>query len=139
VAGGGLGWHRGAVGFLFWRLGQQVDTGDEKEEEREQQGNTEEGRGKWLGACVGWAWGGQGGAPGRTRELSGPTHFGLKSETRMDARGHVWTALFVWVAPLDRVLYPRRRIRTRGGRMGRPAGDALSCFYRESMVMMHCT
>jgi hypothetical protein len=44
-------------------------------------------RGKWLGASVGWARGGQGGGRERTRALSGPTHFGPKSETGMDACG----------------------------------------------------
>jgi hypothetical protein len=91
---------------------------------------TQGGEGKMAWTSVGWARGGQGGARGRTRGLSRPTHFGPKSETRMGARGRLWIALSVWVAPLDRVLCPRERIRTRGGRMGRPAGDALmlSCF-----------
>jgi hypothetical protein len=63
VASGGLGWRQGAVegGVSFWRSGQQADTsdghggaGNRKEEERAQ-GNTGEGRGKQLGASVGWA------------------------------------------------------------------------------------
>jgi hypothetical protein len=49
-------------GLLFCGRGRQADTGggragagDRKEEERAQQGNTGEGRWKWLGASVGWA------------------------------------------------------------------------------------
>jgi hypothetical protein len=66
------------------------------------------------------------GTHGRTRVLSGPTHFGPKSEAEMGARGHVWTALSVWVVPLGRLLCPRGRVRTRGVCLGQPAGDALT-------------
>jgi hypothetical protein len=51
-------------------------------------------------ASVGWAWGGQEGRGGRTRALSGPTHFGPKSEAKMGAHGQARTVLFVWVEPL---------------------------------------
>jgi hypothetical protein len=51
-------------------------------------------------ASVGWARGGQEGRGGRTRALSGPTHFGPKSEAEMGAHGHDRTALSVWVGPL---------------------------------------
>jgi hypothetical protein len=134
VAGGGLGWRRGAVegGASFWRSGQQADTSDGrggadngKEEERAQ-GNTGEGRGKQLGASVGWAQGGQGGVRERTRGLSGSMHFGPKSETRVGARGCLRKTLSVWVALLGRVFCLRGRVRMRGGRLSRPAGDALS-------------
>jgi hypothetical protein len=37
---------------------------------------------------------------GRTRVLSGPTHFGPKSEAEMGARGQYRTVLSVWVGPL---------------------------------------
>jgi hypothetical protein len=79
VPTGGLGWRQGAVegGASFWRLGQQADidggrggAGDGKEEERAQQGNKGEGRWKWLGASVGWARGGQGGARDDVRAVS---------------------------------------------------------------------
>jgi hypothetical protein len=84
TAGGDPGWPRGEVGLVYWRLGQQVGTGDGrggddegKEEGREGQGNTREGWGKWLGASVGWARGGQEGrAGGRlgcpSRRISSP-------------------------------------------------------------------
>jgi hypothetical protein len=53
-------------------------------------------------ASVGWAQGGSGqeGRGGRTRALSGPTHFEPKSEAEMGAREHNRTALSVWVGPL---------------------------------------
>jgi hypothetical protein len=89
-----------------------------------QQGNI--GEGKWFGASVGWARGGQGGGRERTRGLSGPTHFGPKSETGMGAHGRLRTTLSIWVAPLGRVFCPRGRVRTQGGRLRRPAGDALT-------------
>jgi hypothetical protein len=88
---------------------------------RETQGR----RGKWLGASVGWARGGPGGGGERTRMLSGPTRFGPKSETEMGARGRLRTSLSVWVAPLGCVFCPRGHIRTQGGRLCRPDGDAL--------------
>jgi hypothetical protein len=50
-------------------------------------------------ASIGWARGGQEGRGGRTRALSGPTHFGLKSEAEMGTRGQARTALSVWVGP----------------------------------------
>jgi hypothetical protein len=65
------------------------------------------------------------GAHERTRGLSGPTHFGPKSEIGMGPRGRLRTALSVWVIPLGRVFCPRERVRTRGGRLRRPTGDAL--------------
>jgi hypothetical protein len=62
----------------------------------------------------------------RTRGLSGPTHFEPKSETGMGAHGRLQTTLSVWVTPLDRVFCPRRRVRTQGGHLRRPTGDALA-------------
>jgi hypothetical protein len=51
-------------------------------------------------ASVGWARGGQEGHAGRTRALSGPTHFKPKSEAEIGAHGQARTALSVWVRPL---------------------------------------
>jgi hypothetical protein len=45
----------------------------------------------------------------------------------MGARGHLRTALSVWVAPLDRVFCPRGRVRMQGGHLRQPDGDALKC------------
>jgi hypothetical protein len=42
-------------------------------------------------ASVGWARGGQEGRGGRTHVLSGSTHFGPKSEAKMDAHGQART------------------------------------------------
>jgi hypothetical protein len=43
----------------------------------------------------------------------------------MGARERLQTALSVWVAPLSRAFCPRGRVQTRGGRLRRPAGDAV--------------
>jgi hypothetical protein len=51
-------------------------------------------------ASAGWARGGQEGRGGRTRALSGLTHFGPKSEAEMGAHGQARTVLSVWVGPL---------------------------------------
>jgi hypothetical protein len=51
-------------------------------------------------ASVGLARGGQEGRGGRMRALSGPTHFGPKSEAEMGARGQDRTVLSIWVRPL---------------------------------------
>jgi hypothetical protein len=51
-------------------------------------------------ASVGWASGGQEGRGRRTRAMSGPTHFGPKSEAEMGAHGQARTALSVWVGSL---------------------------------------
>jgi hypothetical protein len=92
----------GRRGFFSGGRGRQADVGgrrggagDGKEEERAQQGNTGEegemacslcrlGLGRTRRGCE------------RTCGLSGPTHFGPKSETEMDARGRLRTALSVW-------------------------------------------
>jgi hypothetical protein len=131
VVGGG-----GRRAFCFWRFGRKVDTGgarggagDGKEEERERQGNT--GGEVWEMVWCLYRLG-----PGQTRGtrgLSGPMHFGPKSETGMDARGHVPTALSVWIAPLGHVFSPREHVRTAGGHLGRPAEDALR------PTSMHCS
>jgi hypothetical protein len=118
-------------GLLFGGRGRRADAdggrgGDGKEEARTQQKNTGEERGKWLGAPVGWARGGQRRGRERMRGLSGPTHFGPKFETGMSARGRLWIALSVWVAPLGRVFCPRGRVRTRGDHLSWPAGYALT-------------
>jgi hypothetical protein len=50
---------------------------------------------------VGWARDRQEGRGGRTHALSGPTHFGPKSEAEMGAHGQARTVLSVWVGPLS--------------------------------------
>jgi hypothetical protein len=80
-------------------------------------------------ASAGWARGGQEGRGGRTCALSGPTHFEPKSKAEMGAHGQARTALSVWVGPLGcgfPIFCLRGHIRTRSGRLGQPAGDALS-------------
>jgi hypothetical protein len=52
-------------------------------------------------ASAGWARGGQEGRGGRTRRLSGPTHLGPKSETKIGVHGQARTMLSVWIGPLD--------------------------------------
>jgi hypothetical protein len=95
-------------GLVFWWLGQQVGTGggrggagEGKEEGREGQGNTGEEWGKWLGYLCRLGPGRIRGTCGRTRRLSGPTHFGPKSKTEMGTRGYIRTTLSVWIIPLD--------------------------------------
>jgi hypothetical protein len=119
-------------GFLFGGRERQADAGggrggasDGKEEERAA-GKHRGGEGKWFGASIGWARGGQGGGHERMRGLSGTTHFGPKSETGMGAHGRLRITLSIWVALLDRVFCPRGRVRTQGGHLRRPARDALT-------------
>jgi hypothetical protein len=133
VVGGGLGLRRDAVegGASFWRSGAASGRRRWAWRHRRRKGGGEHaagkhrgGWGKWLGASVGWAQGGQGGRE-RTCGLFGPTHFGPKSEIGMDARERLRTTLSVWVTPLGRVFCLRGRVRMRSGRLRRPGGDAL--------------
>jgi hypothetical protein len=133
VAGGGLGRRQGVVegGASFWWSGAASGRQRWAWQRRRWKGGRARaagkhkgGGGKWLGASVGWALGGQGRRE-RTRGLSGPMHFGPKSETGMGARGRLRTTLSVWVASLGRVFCPHERVRTRSGRLRRPGGDAL--------------
>jgi hypothetical protein len=115
-------------GLHFGGRGRQADAGagrggagDGKEEERAQQGTTGEDGGNGLESMSAGP-----GADKRTRGLSGPMHFGPKSETGMGAHGRLRTTLSVWVAPVGHVFYPRGLVRTQGGCLHRPTGDALS-------------
>jgi hypothetical protein len=54
-------------------------------------------------------------------ELSELTYFGPKYEAEIGARRRVRTVLSVWIEPVDQLLCPHRRVRTRGVCLGRPA------------------
>jgi hypothetical protein len=55
-------------------------------------------------AFVAWARGGQEGSTVGRVGYPGQCIFGPKSEAEMGARGHLWTMVFVWVAPLGQLL-----------------------------------
>jgi hypothetical protein len=75
-----------------------------RERRRDASGRARQGRGGEMPQCLCRLGPGRTrGTCGRTRALFELTHFGSKSEAKMDARGHVQTTLSIW---MDRVAEP---------------------------------
>jgi hypothetical protein len=109
TAGGDLGWPRGEVegGPCFLAVGAASWHQPCSWRHRRGKGGGSRGAGQHRGGvremarCLCWlGLGRTRGTRGRTRGLSGPLHFGPKSEIEMGVRRRVRTVLSVWVVPL---------------------------------------